>query len=646
MARGPTNATIIVENRKVVNLATPAELLYNYHQALFKAMGDKATNDSFSDKDKNAIVQAALDALGVNTSVGLPLSAENFFTKIKGIRSPIPRTVPTLDGKLITWEEFDDFIEKYAKNPILMQRLGLDSNTDQASTPALTASQVSARISNKIGKRTAGSNKAKKVIDRIPDSNLLNYSLNKTQFPANVTEFFKQEVLKLIYSTNMPMQYKPTGTAFGMILNIVEPNGDIIERHYIKQSFNPAPTDEYDGPSLVSKSISFVPIDIIPFASYATDANGDWSARELQLITESEQVDDSSTDYIFYDIGHKIGDATERLKRQLTVLEQLYTREKIPQIKEGYAAKIARHKEFIRQAELLDQSEIIADNDLGNLTSLEILQIQKELLKTAGTVNVLTVSRETLQDGSKGGLIFSTNVEISITNSPKLNEYMVEFASFNRLKGGKARAIVDAAMRSLLMPRSTSPATLLLHKELAKIFDSEDLLNVARSKSRRNRVTKTNRKEKIFTPKKVVVNSAKAREAEIRAKKSFNKLKVLPSNRRNISNKLNNYNSLVSLLNSNIRDFVIAEMNYPALQNKSGRFASSVKVLSVENLSSLEATIRYTYLKSPYMVFSTSKGKSPWNSIKQRDPATIIDAAIKKMGAKFINNIVLRTEER
>jgi hypothetical protein len=99
--------------------------------------------------------------------------------------------------------------------------------------------------------------------------------------------------------------------------------------------------------------------------------------------------------------------------------------------------------------------------------------------------------------------------------------------------------------------------------------------------------------------------------------------------------------NIVPILNAEIKRYVLEQMSYPSLVNRSGRFASSVRVLSAQE----NAAVQYTYQKSPYQVFSQTRGKPAWNDREERDPAQIIDKAIKKIGMDKFGK-VFRTEER
>ena len=81
--------------------------------------------------------------------------------------------------------------------------------------------------------------------------------------------------------------------------------------------------------------------------------------------------------------------------------------------------------------------------------------------------------------------------------------------------------------------------------------------------------------------------------------------------------------NLVALLNAKVSDEIRKRMTYPRLQYRSGRFADSVQVIAAS-----KGLITYKYQRSPYQVFESGVGKSPWNT-PERDPRTLIDESIR-----------------
>lgn len=96
--------------------------------------------------------------------------------------------------------------------------------------------------------------------------------------------------------------------------------------------------------------------------------------------------------------------------------------------------------------------------------------------------------------------------------------------------------------------------------------------------------------------------------------------------------------NIVPLINAEIYKYVRAQMSENTLQYRTGEFARSVQVLSAQE----NAAVQYTYKKNPYSdVFSPGKS---YLATEERNPAKIIDAAIKRLGQDRFQK-VFRTEE-
>lgn len=86
--------------------------------------------------------------------------------------------------------------------------------------------------------------------------------------------------------------------------------------------------------------------------------------------------------------------------------------------------------------------------------------------------------------------------------------------------------------------------------------------------------------------------------------------------------------SLINLLNSNLPAAVRANMGSPRLNNVSGRFSESVRIVGAETTPQGFPRLVYTYQRSPYDVFDTALGAEPWKN-GFRDPKPLIDASIR-----------------
>jgi hypothetical protein len=92
--------------------------------------------------------------------------------------------------------------------------------------------------------------------------------------------------------------------------------------------------------------------------------------------------------------------------------------------------------------------------------------------------------------------------------------------------------------------------------------------------------------------------------------------------------------ALITLINKELPDTVRKNMQSPQLQNRTGRFAESVRVTDVMQTAKGFPSIGYTYQRSPYGVFEDGGGAAPWSN-GQRDPRQLIDRSIREIAAQF-----------
>lgn len=91
---------------------------------------------------------------------------------------------------------------------------------------------------------------------------------------------------------------------------------------------------------------------------------------------------------------------------------------------------------------------------------------------------------------------------------------------------------------------------------------------------------------------------------------------------------------LIGIMNQRLPDTVRKNMNAPALQNVTGRFAESVKITEVQRTPQGHPSFGYTYQKSPYQRFEMGRGDPPW-ATPERDPRKLIDRSIREIAAQF-----------
>lgn len=93
--------------------------------------------------------------------------------------------------------------------------------------------------------------------------------------------------------------------------------------------------------------------------------------------------------------------------------------------------------------------------------------------------------------------------------------------------------------------------------------------------------------------------------------------------------------NIQTLINSKLPDVVRENMLYPRLQNRTGRFASSVKVTDITTTKQGFPSIGFTYRKNPYQIFEQGAGRAPW-ATSERDPRKLIDQSIREIAKGLI----------
>lgn len=93
--------------------------------------------------------------------------------------------------------------------------------------------------------------------------------------------------------------------------------------------------------------------------------------------------------------------------------------------------------------------------------------------------------------------------------------------------------------------------------------------------------------------------------------------------------------NLLALLNARLPPAVRARMVAPALVNRTGTFANSVKIANIVRSPQGFLTLQYDYQRNPYNVFDPVLGATPWAN-SNRDPKQIINAAIRDVAAGLI----------
>ena len=94
-----------------------------------------------------------------------------------------------------------------------------------------------------------------------------------------------------------------------------------------------------------------------------------------------------------------------------------------------------------------------------------------------------------------------------------------------------------------------------------------------------------------------------------------------------------NLAGILGVINQQLPDRVTKNMGDPRLENRTGRFANSVRVTDIATTAQGFPSIGFTYAKEPYQVYETTSGSRFADAF--RDPRPLIDQSIREIVAQF-----------
>jgi|TARA_R110002153_G_scaffold221986_1_gene374373 hypothetical protein len=230
--------------------------------------------------------------------------------------------------------------------------------------------------------------------------------------------------------------------------------------------------------------------------------------------------------------------------------------------------------------------------------------------------------------------IFSRHSQMVGSDGTLLDEYfsIVEFQL------GKENIGVDAAHEKLVLQT--------WKKFVASDFNTDDMLNQKGSGSLLDKIEDkvvlknlTKGKNVVATKRKKPVKGKTSNKTQNKgAKEKVTAVSLKAGGRRTKARAVKGVSSsplaLLGVLNQKLPETVRKNMNSPALVNRTGRFADSVKVVDMNQTPQGFPSIGYTYQRNPYEVFEDGNGSAPWAN-GNRDPRQLIDKSIREIAMQF-----------
>lgn len=519
---------------------------------------------------------------------------------------------PYLDNKPTTWSIWLAELKKLKDSPLsVTKRLGLSTKG-----PGITGgdreywNSVVAKITGVTGSRkNIEANNYLKLLEESKKSNKVIDLKNSTIEPSTITEDWLKETIKKANFT-FPDSFQK------QVVYIISDNVALKVDTYANYVQGVTPTKTF---SLTSK-------------------------KEPNIIYVAEYNEILEGNY-FFDIGHPESDAAKRLKKvEKGYKENLNKVDQERKLSDGAKVflktmiqnQLTEIQQQIADLDEVDRSdfEFIVDGvkkiDLYGvpLTPEQNADIAKQLAKNRSPylkiVEIITVNQQV------DSIVVKEDVTITVPFNNSL--YSAEFEKLNNLKSGYQKAALFRLEEIVRTPMSPTAIVKAITSNILAIFnsktDGERYLSRNKSKKRLRRETKI----KLPKSKKLNIN----RKIKTKAVKYKNKNRLVQRNI--LLSKQQTTLNIVPLINAEIYKYVRAQMSENTLQYRTGEFARSVRVLSAQE----NAAVQYTYKKKPYSdVFSPGKS---YLATEDRNPAKIIDAAIKRLGQDRFQK-VFRTEE-
>jgi hypothetical protein len=245
----------------------------------------------------------------------------------------------------------------------------------------------------------------------------------------------------------------------------------------------------------------------------------------------------------------------------------------------------------------------------------------KSIREELGEILAVTFNIEPIQ----GQLVVSVELQAASRNRGELSQSDKENLKKVRTQLDNILAQIDV----INLEGSDSHYT----KTIKTIFNSfaEDLgkvpsvkTNIKVKKIDKSKVKKVTSIEKVSTKDKKIEFKGK----RVAAKRSA-EVRETPESKINLRTLIPRFNALLP-------PTVKKNMVFPALRNRTGRFAQSTRIVDITQTPKGFPSIAYTYQKFPYQVFEPGRGRLPWAD-EDRDPRKLIEASIREIAVGIMD---------
>ena len=209
------------------------------------------------------------------------------------------------------------------------------------------------------------------------------------------------------------------------------------------------------------------------------------------------------------------------------------------------------------------------------------------------------------------------------TTTLKINE---ESAFRNQRDSSKEKSILNALSKEVedYLLKSTNLFTTKTSNSAVEIVIS--FLDDTAKKSG----AKVSSTKKASSSKDLVQSKIKRKTTASSQKESFKGSKIPGERKKATPAVRTNWSSLIGIINAKLPQKVADNMEAPGLVYRTGNFANSTKVTSIQTTKEGYPSIVFDYQRDPYDVFDKIKGQAPWNT-PARDPRALVDRSVREI---------------
>jgi hypothetical protein len=269
---------------------------------------------------------------------------------------------------------------------------------------------------------------------------------------------------------------------------------------------------------------------------------------------------------------------------------------------EGYGV----FERFIDEATLKIAEELNHDTNIESqaardrlVSELNNMGVALDIKKSPTTDSIIIKIESSYLNRSRGA---KTGQDSKI-----LRKKILDFIEKNPLEDLKGSDSIKTKKRKEVISKTIKPFKKIQDRDI--IVKTENLkINLSDSSS------KTTKKSSIKGVALKATYKKSGKATKIRTKKSFVSLQAL-----------------IPTINERLPAILERNMKAPALENRTGRFLSSVRVTDIIQTPRGYPSIGYTYQRNPYEVYESSSGSR--FADHNRDPRGLIDKSIREAAA-------------